>query len=358
MRASIFVALPALAMTACAQGPYPTGRIVELSGTTIVTSQSFKITGGGAPVEQKGTIGAGDDCGDARSSAGKLTTRVEGRRTTHMEVVGQTRTGHPLLPGDDSFDPAWVSVVEATVTLEGKTTSIESFQGPSDWNETTETIDGKATNAATYALAADEYLVRLSSLGDLWKDLDDTGGEAEEQRDVQAELLTRRGAAEGELWPSLDGSRLYQAMGTESVETPAGKKAATRVDVHAVAPIDPTAASVLERCVSADPAHFDSTQSGARDVDTQQAHLDPGCESAFVHQTIGSEWWQNDVKVAEQATTWTVTVAEFGFESFDDVVGSCTRVVSTTKDDPDATLFVQYTVTTTESDDSLAVLTD
>lgn len=342
-----------LLASGCAQGPYPTGRVLELSGTSTVTTKSFKITGGGPPVEQKGTIGDGQDCAEARASSGKRTSEIRGTRTTRMEVVGQTRTGHPLLPGDDGFDPTWVSIVEAVSTLEGETTSFESFVGPgADSTETREEGQGKITEAATFALAADEYLVKITSLGDLWKDLDDEGGEAEEQRDVAVELLTRTGAAEGEMWPSLDGTRLYQAAGVEPIETNAGRRNALRVDVEAVMPLDPAAGSVLERCVTTSPVKVSSSAPGG-DVDTEAAYLDPGCEGAFLHQKVGSEFWAGPVKVAEDATTWSVVVDEYGYERYESFGGSCTRIVSTTKDDPEAELFVQYTVTTTSSSDAL-----
>ena len=75
--------------------------------------------------------------------------------------------------------------------------------------------------------------------------------------------------------------------------------------------------------------------------------IDPGCVGEFEHVRRGTQWWYDGVLVKETSTVTYVTINEYGYQwtEEDETTGACTRVTSTSRDEPTGIPFVQYDVT-------------
>jgi hypothetical protein len=153
---------PSLLAGACnmpASGPYETGLTVTTQATEERVSRSYLIReGDDEPMERKGTLSYGDDCNEARSSTGVRTVTEVGTTTRTWQVIGQTESDHPLVPGAESYGSAGVSVVEAVTSFEGEVTVNESFRDPnaaiSSYEETSTAEIARTNQASTRASAA------------------------------------------------------------------------------------------------------------------------------------------------------------------------------------------------------------
>lgn len=342
------LALALAALPACngnsGVGPYDTGLTVTTEAEQTRVTRFFSIRESDEqPRERKDTLGFGVDCAEARGSAGTLTITEVGTATQRWSVIGQTESSHPLAPGADTYGAVGVSVVESNASFGGHATTVETFRAPgaspSSWEQTTDGDVARDTRASFQGIAADEYVVSLSSLGDLWTDLES------DESNLAMNLITRHNPQAQDIWSSLDGSMLYIADTSEELTVAGEKVQAMRVDVLTVADPDPTVGSLVDKCISESVSEFVTTHPDFEDGTLRTAHLDTGCENAFVHQELGSEWWYNNVLIQSSKTQYEVEIIDYGYEWFENNGTSCTRVTSPTRDDPDAELFIDYSVT-------------
>jgi len=234
-------------------------------------------------------------------------------------------------------------VVETTQVFEGTARIEETHRlpggDPDSWEETTQSDVARTTLASYEGIAADEYVVGLSSLGDLWGALDD------ETAELSPRLITRHNAEDSDIWSSLDGQTLWMAEGTEEVSRGGEKLPARRVSVLAVGDVE-AGEGLMSNCIQEVSRDYNTDHPGQSDDATLEASLNPGCELGYVHQQVGTEWWTENVLV-EAEKSWTeITVIDFGYEWYRDDGDSCERYTSFTKDDDDAELFVEFSKTT------------
>lgn len=337
-------AVSALGLSACfgPAGPYPTGLIVETQSDDTSITRSYRVVAGGSPKESKGAVGIAASCDDARSSSGTLQSTSVGTTTQRFEVIGQTEGFHPLIPGAEVYGSNAVSIIERTAAFDGSAEDVETFRDPGgavgSWEEVRE-ADLNHASAATYSgIAADEYVVELTQLGDTWEAL-------EFSDDMNVNLLTRNNAQDNDIWSSLDGNLLYIADGFEDLAVGGQTVSARKVRVLSVENVDPEGGSVFGDCLKEDNQRLSTTHPNTDDFTVTSAALDPGCADAFVHREVGAEWWYQNVMVKAEKTTYEVTINDFGYEWYETAGNTCSRFTSPTKDDADAALFVEYTVT-------------
>ncbi len=343
---------PSLLVGACtmpASGPYETGLTVTTQATEERVTRSYLIReGDGEPMERKGTLSYGDDCNEAGSSTGTRTVTEVGTTTRTWEVIGQTESDHPLVPGTETYGSAGVSVVEALTSFEGEATVHETYRDPngavSSYEETS-TAEIARTNQASYqGFSSDEYVIGLNSLGDLWGDLHNP------EADLGVHLVTRSAAQQGDIWASLDGQMLYLAEGFEEITLAGDKAQAMRVDVRTVADPDPAAGNLVDKCVAEAVQAYVTNHPDLPNGSTTTATLDVACDGAFTHQEVGTEWWVGNVLVQASKQQYEVAINAYGYEWFEDDGVGCSRVISPTRDRDNATLFIEYTVTTITTD--------
>lgn len=325
------------------QGPYETGLTVVQQAEQVRTTQVFTLREDGELMERKATLGSGASCNEARGSAGTLTVTETGVLTTTWNVIGQTESQHPLVPGAATYGPVGVSVTESTSVFEGTATTHETFRDPDGspdaWEETTTSEVARATAASYEGIAADEYVVGLSSLGDLWTSLDDP------EAQLSPRLVTRNNAQPDDIWASVDGNTLYMAEGMDEVSVGGEKGDGRRVTVLAVGDAEPDT-RLLGACVQEVEGTFETTHPDQGDGTVWTAHLDPGCDVAFTHEQLGTEWWVGNVLIEAEKEYADITITDYGYEWFEDNGNSCTRVTSPTRDDSDAQLYIEFTKTT------------
>ena len=342
-RISLSTSTPLLLLaSACSPAPYIDGLIVDSHIVEKSSSTSFRIVEGIEPSVSVSVLGEGDNCDLAQESAGSEEVVRTTRTDLRMEVVGNTVLGHPLVPGSDAFDGVGVSIVNFTSTA-----TSEYDASTQEYNFDTEQLGetvvsrglGTQTSSWLAGIAADEYLVQLESLGDLWEDLE--GGYV----DLDVTLLTRNHPMPGDIWSSKVGEYLYTYVGTEEVEVAGLARVAERVDVSVVTSFDPTAANLLASCVDED-AWSNEAEEHLADSQGDTLFLDDGCVGDFVYQKVGSEWWVNGVLVKEESQLVTVSVSDFGYEWYTEDRGGCERNTSTSREaGVDAERFVEYQAT-------------
>ena len=329
--------------------PYPVGLLVTGTGTQVRNSVSYKVIEGEAPFESTGTVGSGESCSIAATSTGTENTTTYATITRKMDVVGETTTGHPLLPGEDRFDPIGVSIVADTEVANASSESLVTYNqpgsDPDSYEETLLADTGHTTTAGWSGVAADEYTVRLTSLRDLWEDLEDPDA------DVTAQLMTRHNPKKGDVWVALNGNTLYFYEGKEEVSVGSETFKADKVQVWAADNVDPSAGDLMDQCFRIGVYETGSTYPDVQDIQTETVLLDSGCEDAFAHHQQGTQWWYKDVLVKEELTTWEVTISDYGYEWYEaaEFGGGCDRLTSTVREDSGAQLYMAYQVTTIDS---------
>jgi len=344
-KTTLSLSMLAFAISACGQqaGPYETGLKVTREAEEFRETKYYLAYEEGEPKERKGTLNAGGNCETAAASAGDLTQQQTIRSVDQFTVIGQTESNHPLVPGTDTYGSAWVSVLSHTYVTEGDTYEEESYRvpgaDPSEWEETREGEIGVLTNVDYEGVTADEYVVQLNSMGDLWEDLQTEGA------DLNVTLLTRKDAAADNIWSSVNGNMLYIAAGAEEIDVGGEKVQAMKVEVYTTGDVDPAASNIVDTCLAVNRDDFTTTHPAFEDGTVRTAHLDPGCEQGFVNQQIGTQWWYNNVLVKAALVTYEVTIVDYGYEWYEIAGDTCYRVTSGTRDNSNGELFVEYSVT-------------
>lgn len=331
--------------------PLPVGRVVAGTAAVKSTSVPYKIIGEASPIASKGTVGFAEDCDDASASSGTLTIETLEERRIALEVVGETVSDHPLVPGPDTFGKVGISVVSEQVSTSGSSLRRESFYAPDAdtrrWDEEEFAAMGPTTAARYKGVARDEYLVELFPL-DVWESIagSDTGLPVAGANNVT--LLTKSFPVAGDAWTSVGGGIVYRFDGTEALNVAGKTRTANRVQVFVNGNFDATAGNVLDRCISLNAVEDTTTFPDENSVLTQLATLDAGCEGSFLNQQVGTEWWVDGFMVRFVGKRAVVSINSYGWEWTDRSNNSCTRMTSIarpTDDDIDATLFVEYGVT-------------
>jgi len=297
------------------------GLHVKGSSVEHAVTRSYTQSGDSPAEERKGTIASGDYVGD---SSGSLTVD----KTTSVDhdwlVVGNTVTENPLVPGDAVFGLVPVYVVEGadvTTGIEIRDEFDQQQQGQvlaQSETRTESNIDRK-TDASTWGLAGDEYLVKFEDLGQVWNpDLDKAWADSGVVISG-IKYLGKTNVAAGDFWVTPNGNTLCRGMSTDGISLGNTSVSAVRVDLREVANVDDL--NLVGRCLveydDFDSAYSDPKQVSDHDTRTTVVHLDPGCEGDFVHRKIGSEWWYGNVLVKEDATYYEVKISDWGYQWID-----------------------------------------
>lgn len=360
MRKTILAASAALLLAAAGCDPahnyvtWDTGLHVKGSATEKVVSRSFKAQEGLDTVESKGTLDSGTFAGDP---SGYRTSTEETTTAEEWTVVGDTWTENPLVPGEPTFSDVPVAIVEKVAVKNGTKavedmTVTEPNQGQKRETTTyTNQVIDRETTASTLGMAGDEYVVAISNLNLLWDpDL------VEKWHDTRTPLpgldyLVRANVAVGDFWVSPDGTTLYKAVARESVDVGGGRRvAATKVEMRKAEGVAND--DLVGRClfVPADGQGDYTDVSGISYTEQRKVHLNPGCEGKFAHYRTGYQWWSDNVLVAEDSTTFTVAIEDYGYEWMEFNNGKARRTakeLDVSRLPADAYLFVQYTYTET-----------
>lgn len=327
-------------------GPLPNSLEVTAERDEVSTTNSYKVTENDGAQESTGTVGYGDSCSEAGESTGTRTVVSYDELEHYFYVVGQTRASHPLVPHrTNRFDRIVVDIIAETeqrsASVETNATYNQPNGDPSSWEERSYE-DLPITTTASYAgILADEYVVRME-LQSLWDDL-------EEVDDGAVELLTRHNPRSGDVWSSTNGNSLYVYAGSEKIDLGGKSMRADVVNVYETGNVQPNSANVLSDCINVGLQQFET--SDGDDSEDYIAHLDDGCEGAFLHVQTGTQWWFSNVLVKEEMTNTTVTINDYGFEWYDDdSEDTCYRETGYTPDGSGAQLYVEYDVTVTETE--------
>jgi len=347
-------------LSACASEPgyikWSVGLHVKGTVDETLTSKDFKDEAGVGIYESKGTLQSGTFAGEPSGTKTATTTTSS---TEEWSVVDDTQTGNPLVPGTPKFSGVPVAIVEKTAVTSGTVETVETTvdERPTGTRHVLETrtfqnVD-RETTASTYGLAGDEYVVLISKLSLLWDpDLvakwDDTHAPID-----GLDPLVMANVAVGDFWVSPDGTTLYKGVSRERVDVGGGRfVTAVKVELRRVESVNND--TLVDHCLVV-PADDDTASNwttegnsgtGEGQTSARKVHLDPGCAGTFAHYRVGYQWWSDNVLVAEDTTTFQVTVNDYGFEWLDYQGG---KVHKTAKSlDPnsipgDAHLYVAYT---------------
>jgi hypothetical protein len=337
--------------------PYNTGTAWTGEEQFTQTSTAFSKVAGSDAVESVGPVGVAGTCSDARRSSGTWRSTVLAETSGAYSVVGETKSDHPLSPGGN-FGEVGVSIVSLQEVSTARGTSAATFRsydyefvgGGISWEsttwETTSSLEEATTTAARYyGVASDEYVVEMN-IGDLWNDVG-----------VGYTLMTKNKPVQGDIWASTNGLTLYAFEGKERLSIQGKNANANKVLLYQNGDFDATAGEVLENCINAGESASTDTSADPSSYEGTVAYLDVGCEGSFVHQKIGTEWWYRNALVEFEGRVVSVTINDYGYEWYveatedDFLYPSCARQTSYFRDEsnPDARLFVEYTVTVTDS---------
>ena len=337
-----------LPLAACGSGgPYSTNLSVKRTTTGNAVTTAYQITDGGDPVERAGTIGSGENCVVATQSSGTRTSLRTFELQEHFNVVGDSEAELPLIPGEDEVSKVWASVLRERTRASSSIETTENFVDitaePAQWQTREYTDEAQTTSAGYHAVAADEFYVRMD-LGDLWEDL-------EELESSDVELLTMANPGKGDIWPSQNGNSLFiwEAQEKISLAGVEGTLKADRIAVYTTGSVSPEGedTAVYDQCFNFGLAQVDDSRPDVEAVDSETMLIDPGCVGEFEHVRRGTQWWYDGVLVKETSTVTYVTINEYGYQwtEEDETTGACTRVTSTSRDEPTGIPFVQYDVT-------------
>lgn len=377
MSRPFFSVIAAVALSGCGLNsftafPYQAGLVWTASEqvTETVTTYRF-VEGAPEAVIAADVLGVASNCTNAQATTdGEVFEYLTTRDWTNTNV-GNTRSHHPLKPGEDSFNGIGVSVIAEEVTEQGSfTDTIDIAREDEDgdletWQEIVAAGDYTVSGARYHGVAIDEYIVSLTPL-DLWSTWEDDDAEAanddaennefagEDEGRQQFVLLSKANPSNGDIWTSTNGNVLYTFEGTEKLDVGGKSVNANRIAVHTIVNTDEMAAGLLDTCFSVTPFEFQTTQPDVDNLLTEVIALDPGCEGRFMHHTIGTEWWANNAMVAFEGTRVFVDITDYGWEWFedDDDVDLCVRFTDTVRptDRNDARRFVHYTVSVETSE--------
>lgn len=342
--------LAVTAMTGCggSPAPYQVGLTVSGRGSRVSGTVLYKAVEDQEPYESSGTIGSGEGCSIAAQSTGTKTTNLFADYSRTFKVVGNTVSGHPIIPGKPHFNKVGVSIIKDSVveddSIETFTTVNQPGATPDSYEETTTYNTAHVTTASYSGVAADEYVVQLTSLGDLWVDL------ADEDAELKLLLLTRNNPGKGDVWASLDGRTLYFFEGREAVELGDRTVKADKVQVWTTGNVDPTGGDIISQCLLVGSYSATSTLPDTGNQDNiGLVLLDAGCEGSFINVQEGTQWWYQNVLVKQDITTYEVAISDYGYEWYEDDGVTCVRQTSSLRDVQGAKLFVEYSVNTIQN---------
>ena len=352
MNRSHFLGLVAVALTACNPAPLKSGTVIQGSSSAETVTKSYKNIDG-TVVERTGNKGFGDNCTEAGEATGLTTVTSTEKRSYSWEVVGETHTDQPLDPEEGSEGRTAVSVLAEQIISRGdivtESTAYDAGAEGEDVFSVDQTPNVASTASRYFGLAGDEYLVELSPL-DLWTPVSfaEAGAGGDPDR-MDLLLLTKRSPKKNDVWMSLDGNTLYRYLGKEKLSIGGSDYNADKVGVYIVAESDPEVANIIGDCLYAN-SFQDVTNPGVEEdnIVSEAVLLDSGCDGLFQHQQIGTEWWDKDILLKSELTTWDVSIDDFGYEWFIQDGDACTRFSGTVApENTTAKLFVQYSVTRT-----------
>jgi hypothetical protein len=327
------------------------GLTVSGQGEEVVTTKVYKQTKGNDATEQKGTIQSG---ALADNSSGTVTITETNSFGDVFRVVGEMdRTSYvpglsvcnPCCDGDDLKDVR-VYVTEAERIWRGKSLAKETYIELRNGNRfeyftENSSYTDRETEAFTYGLAGEDYLVRIDDLGGIYGDLSGST------------FLSRRNASVGDFWVSPNGHITYEAVDESDMKI--GEKSGKAVVVELrsaenISSMDITGACLTEYSDRNTQAVVTGVSPSGfyTDVVSTMIHLDPGCEGNFVHRKIGTEYWMDNVLVKEETTYYEVTILDYGYEWMEITEDSKymrTSKVLTADVPSNATIFALFSVT-------------
>lgn len=347
MRNHQIVSCSTLWLLACGGGPYSTDLNVQRKTTGTSVTTAYQVTDGDDAVERSGTIGSGDNCVVATQSTGTRTSTRTFEIQESFNVVGETQIQLPLVPGDDKAANVWASVIRsrarAGASVETTEAVVDPTAEPAQWQTRTFEDEAITTAAGYYAVAADEFTVRME-MTDLWDDL-------EEMEPSDVELMTLNGPTKGDVWPSQNGNSIHLWEASEKLALAGVNMNTDRIAVYGTGSVAPEGddTAVFDQCFNFGLTQSQDSRPDEGNVNADTMLLDAGCVGKFEHVRDGTQWWYDNVLVKEASTVTFVTINEYGYQwtEEDEISGTCTRVVSTVKDNELAVPFVQYDVTVT-----------
>ena len=359
-----FLAL-AVAAAGCSSdsGPgyakWDVGLQVKGEATERIESKGMKDDEVNGTYESKGTMESGTFAGH---SIGTRYSVAEFKTVENMTVVGETYTENPLVPGEPKFSAVPVAIVEMVREKSGITTTIESSaeERPKDQlhvvEATTVAHSDRETDASTFGLAGDEFVIKISNLDLLWDPNLDEKWHLTRTGIAGIEALVMTDLAVDDFWVSQDGNTLYKAVAKESLLVGGTNVAAVKVELRKVEKVQE---GLVAKCLvvpNDDTASLSTTEgpSGAGEGETslRKVHMDPGCAGKFAHYQTGFQSWSDNILVYEDTTTFDMTINDWGWEWVQVSEGNRSRRTARELDPSnvpsDARLFIEYTYTTTK----------
>ncbi|MBM4396855.1 MAG: hypothetical protein FJ087_14340 [Deltaproteobacteria bacterium] len=329
---------------------------LRVHGTGVVTEVSIAYTQveGDEAKESNGFQTGG---ALVMGSTGKLRTEKRTDLVTDWQVVGQTRTENPLVPGKPVFGDVPVAIVEGVEVESGWSDARESIiiehKGGEHEGETyRQSFIDRATRASTWGFAGDEYVVRFSDLTLLWDPDLVEKWHATRTPLPGLDYLTLADAGVGDFWVHPNGRTLHKVVARE--QTPNRMFTGVKVELRETGNYD--ARNVIETCLhtteDVDEANTVTDDGWLQpgfdhpELLMPAVRLDPGCSGDFLHHKVGYEWWRSNTLVAEDATYFTIAITDFGWHWYDDASKSrMTAKVAPNNPPPDIRKYVVFTVT-------------
>ncbi len=331
-------------------------RVVGLTNKK-VTAKAYKQIPGNKRYESSGTINDGYFAGD--SSGMTTITDISNLNTDYM-IVGKAHMTASFEPGAQTTGIVPLYVIERVDVATGlKMTNIIEYSDAGNNLKLeqrtikTENYEG-LTNAYTYGLAGDIYLVMLKKVAAVWD---------AEQKDV--EFLGKRAPKPGDFWVSPNGEILYHAVSYDEIRLDSNRSlTATKVELRRTSNVDD--AEIADKCLVETTDQDTSQTIGAQNpadhnLFIPKLGLDKGCEGNFTHRKVGTEWWYKCAKVREEAIYYNIEITDFGYEWVqwaNNVKSRRTSKLKTPDVPPDARPFVEYVETITEINFSASDLTE
>lgn len=337
----------------CGGGPIAGGTSWTLKTTETSTSTSYWLRQGGNPIESVGPLSSGTSCILAETSGGTATSTSSSETFTVNTALGDTELYHPLVPNGDDFSSTMATVLQRRTRGAASVESTVMTYDPNSviGNTTTTTYADEAieTEASFHGIASDEYVVEFP-LGNIWSDPD------AEVSASDVTLLTRHDPDAGDIWASQSGNTVYIAGIKEQISFAGVVKKATRVEAFEVGGLQSDGGDIIDQCFNIGKAQQQSTNPDVGNSSTDILFLDAACTGLFEHVKVGTEWWFGSILVKESSTVTNIEITNFGYEWFelDETGTTCSRQVSQTYDSPNAILFVEYDLVTTERNSGIS----
>ena len=343
----LFFGIVSLVGMGCGGGPINAGTSWTMKTTETSTRTSYWLRQGGDPVESTGPLGSATSCILAETSSGTASSTSTSETFTVNTALGDTELFHPLVPNSDDFGSTMATVLQRRTRGAASVESVVMVYDPDSviGNTTTTTYADEEieTEASFHGIAADEYVVEFS-LGNIWSDPDS------EVNASDVTLLTRNEPSSGDIWASQTGNTVYIAGAKEQISFAGAVKKSTRVEAYEAGGLQSDGGDIIEQCFNIGKDQQQSTNPDVGNSSTDVLFLDPSCTGLFEHLKVGTEWWFGSIMVKELSNVTNIEITNFGYEWYelDDSGTLCNRQVSQTYDSPNAILFVEYDLITTE----------